>query len=192
MSKQEPDFDELVGADVPSEERERLRRVHDLLVAAGPPPDLAPAQPPPIPREATVVRLRPRRTLALVALAAAFIVAAFGTGYLAGNREPGAVRTVAMAGKAQAAGASASLQVFSRDSAGNWPMKLHVRGLPATGQNYELWLTRQGRLAAFCGYFSVRPDGSADVRLNAPYKLRNFDSWVVVQEGSKTPLLSTT
>ena len=38
----EPDFDALVGADVPGEERDRLRRAHELLVAAGPPPELAP------------------------------------------------------------------------------------------------------------------------------------------------------
>jgi len=192
MSKHEPDFDELVGADLPSEERDRLRRVHDLLVAAGPPPDLAPAQPPPIPREASVVRLRPRRRLALVALAAAFLVAAFGAGYLLGNGGPAAEQTIAMTGRAQAVGASASLQVFPRDSAGNWPMKLQVSGLPATTQHYELWLTRHGTLAAFCGYFSVKPDGSANVRLNAPYKLSDFDSWVVVQDGSNTPVLTTT
>src|ERR671936_1903421 len=36
-----PDFDELVGPDAEAGERERLRRLHDLLVAAGPPPDLA-------------------------------------------------------------------------------------------------------------------------------------------------------
>ena len=35
-----PNFDELVGAELPPSERERLRLVHDLLVAAGPPPEL--------------------------------------------------------------------------------------------------------------------------------------------------------
>ena len=33
-----PDFDELVGTDLAPGERERLERVHELLVAAGPPP----------------------------------------------------------------------------------------------------------------------------------------------------------
>ena len=38
-----PDFDELVGGDdLPGPERERLQRVHELLVAAGPPPELPP------------------------------------------------------------------------------------------------------------------------------------------------------
>ena len=38
-----PDFDELVGNVEEPDERERLRRVHELLVEAGPPPDLSPA-----------------------------------------------------------------------------------------------------------------------------------------------------
>src|ERR671932_585382 len=37
-----PDFDELVGVDVPPEERARLYRAHALLVHAGPPPELSP------------------------------------------------------------------------------------------------------------------------------------------------------
>ena len=39
---QAPDFDELVGTEVSAAERERLHRVHDLLVEAGPPPELSP------------------------------------------------------------------------------------------------------------------------------------------------------
>ena len=35
-----PNFDELIGPDLPPDERERLRRVHELLVAAGPPPEM--------------------------------------------------------------------------------------------------------------------------------------------------------
>ena len=35
-----PDFDELISDDVDDLERARLRRVHDLLVAAGPPADM--------------------------------------------------------------------------------------------------------------------------------------------------------
>ena len=36
----ERDFDELVGAETTGAERERLRGVHELLVEAGPPPEL--------------------------------------------------------------------------------------------------------------------------------------------------------
>jgi hypothetical protein len=37
-----PDFEELVGGDLEPRERERLLRVHEALVAAGPPPELTP------------------------------------------------------------------------------------------------------------------------------------------------------
>jgi hypothetical protein len=35
-----PDFHELVGNDLDPAERERLERVHEMLIAAGPPPEL--------------------------------------------------------------------------------------------------------------------------------------------------------
>src|SRR5262249_36852154 len=38
----EPDFRELVGDEGTPEELAKLRRAHDLLVAAGPPPELSP------------------------------------------------------------------------------------------------------------------------------------------------------
>ena len=67
-----PEFDELVGQDLGREERERLERVHELLVAAGPPPDFPSAR---------AVELRPRRRRgALLAIAAALAVAAFALG----------------------------------------------------------------------------------------------------------------
>jgi hypothetical protein len=188
-----PDFDELVGTDLPPEERERLQKVHELLVAAGPPPDYAP-EAPPVPAEATIVRFpRPKR-FALVAVAAALAVALFGTGFFVGNRSSGPERTVAMVGTAQASAASASLELFPLDDAGNWPMELEVKGLvPAlSGRPYELWLAKGNRLAALCGSFRSRPDGTARVPMNAPYRLSDFDSWVVVEEGTKTPLLTTT
>ena len=36
-----PEFDELVGTDLDPAERARLEHVHDLLLAAGPPPAAA-------------------------------------------------------------------------------------------------------------------------------------------------------
>ena len=38
-----PDFRDLVGEDLTPEERDRLEHVHELLIAAGPPPELPPA-----------------------------------------------------------------------------------------------------------------------------------------------------
>jgi hypothetical protein len=192
MRRHGPDFDELVGTDLEPEERDRLLRVHELLVAAGPPPDYA-QEAPPIPSEAKIVRFpRPRR-LALVAVAAALAAAIFGAGFFVGDRTAGPHRVVAMTGTAQAAGATASLELFPLDKAGNWPMELEVKGLQpaASGRPYELWLAKGGRLEALCGSFRAKPDGSARVPLNAPYKLTDFDSWVIVEEGTKTPLLTT-
>lgn len=182
-----PDFDDLVGADLDPRERERLERVHELLVAAGPPPESAPDVP---------VELRPRRGRgALLALAAALAVAAFALG--AALVDDPASRNVdfieTMTGTAAARDATASLVVYDLDSAGNWPMELEVAGLPpaASGRPYELWLTRDGELEALCGGFFTDSRGWATVPLNAPYRFAEFDGWVIVEEGTKTPLLST-
>jgi hypothetical protein len=189
---QGPRFDELVGNDLPAAERERLLRVHELLIAAGPPPDGALSTPPPaLPERASARRwTRPRR-LGLVALAAALALAVFGAGFFVGDRGPGTFEVLDMIGTSEAADARATLEVFDLDDAGNWPMELEIEGLQPSERPYELWLTKNGRLAALCGSFLVEPEGTTEVPLNAPYKLRDYDEWVVVREGSETPLLST-
>ena len=182
-----PDFDELVGTDLSPGERERLERVHELLVAAGPPPEVVPIAP---------VELRPhRRRGALLALAAALAVAAFalGAALVEGSSGPSVDRTVSMTGTPAAASATASLAVFEIDAAGNWPMELTVAALPPaqSGRPFELWLTRNGRLGALCGAFLTDADGFAVVPLNAPYRFDEFDGWVVVEAGTTSPLLTT-
>jgi hypothetical protein len=187
----EPDFDKLVGSDLDPDERARLLRVHELLVAAGPPPDFEPELPP-VPAEAKVVRLPRRRRARLVALAAALALAVFAGGYFVGDRGgPGTFEVVDMVGSGETASAHATLELFDLDEAGNWPMELRIEGLAPSDLPYEVWLTKDGRLAAFCGSFHVQAEGTTKVPLNAPYKLREFDDWVVVREGSETPLLTT-
>jgi Anti-sigma-K factor rskA, C-terminal len=181
-----PDFDDLVGGDLEPGERARLERVHDLLVAAGPPPE-------PV---AEVVELRPRRRGgALLAIAAALAVASFAVGAAAVDRwsGPNVDFTETMTGTASATQATGSLVVFDIDTAGNWPMELTVHGLPPApgGKTFELWLTRGGKLRALCGSFLTDADGSAMVPLNAPYRFAEYDGWVVVENGSDTPLLTT-
>jgi hypothetical protein len=188
VSTRPPDFDELVGDDLPAAERDRLLRVHDLLVQAGPPPDLPAAiAAPPEPPEATIVHFPRRRArwLAGIAAAAALALVGFGAGYLVGDRPPASEFSVSMSGDT----GHASLAVLAQDAAGNWPMRLTVEGLPE-GAKYELWLTRHGRLAERCGTFAVGP-GRTEVPMNAPYKLKDFDGWVVVEAGSRQPLLTT-
>jgi hypothetical protein len=192
-----PDFRELVGDDLPAAERERLRRVHELLVAAGPPPDLPPAlerAPTPGGRVALLPR---RRRGALLALAAALAAAAFGAGYIVADRgrETSALKTdfvLKMRGTQAAPGAVASLVVYENDDDGNWPMELTVRNLPSLGDGgrYELRLTRRGKVGPSCGTFFVTSN-RASAHLNAPYKLKQYDGWVIVRDGSREVLVRT-
>jgi len=182
-----PDFDDLIGNDVPAEERLRLRRAHDALVAAGPLPELSPAlAQPPGAEEATVVPFFNRRRHATLAvLAAAIALALFGAGYLAGHRQPGdsfeAERSLPMHATAAAPdGAIGSLAIGNKDAAGNWPMVVRVsnlKKLPPRGY-YSVYLTRKGRPVAPCGTFVVSGT-TTEVRLNVPYKLQRFDGWAI-------------
>jgi Anti-sigma-K factor rskA len=183
--KRLPDFDELVGGEELSpEERERLRRAHELLLAAGPPPELPDtlARPPAV--RGAVAWLPRRRRAALALVAAALAAAAFGGGYLLGDRGGGDQEqfAVPMRGTKLAPRAAASLLVFAKDESGNWPMLMKVRGLSALpeGGYYELYLTRRGKIGPECGTFRVH-GGTTEVRLNAPYKLKRFDGWVVTR-----------
>lgn len=181
------DLRDLVGDDLEPDERERLERVHAMLVEAGPPPELPPAiARAPEPPSARILPLPRRFRYTTIAAAAIIALALFGLGYLAGGG-PGEqpVETLAMHGSQ---GASAELDLFAKDDAGNWPMELTVTGLaPGT---YELWLTRGDELAASCGSFAVAA-GETTVPLNAPFVLRDFDGWVVVPVGRQTPVLTT-
>ena len=180
------DLRDLIGDDVDPEELDRLQRVHTLLEQAGPPPSLSPglARPPASGGDVITFPRRYRPLAAVAAVAAAAVL--FTVGYVVGNTGPSAEFTVTMSGSG---GASGSIEIYAKDHAGNWPMRLHVDGL-AEGK-YALWLTRGGRLAEPCGSFAVASGRANDVPLNAPYKLRSFDGWVVVPSGSRQPVLRT-
>jgi len=185
-----PNFDELAGgADLGPEEAARLERVHDLLVAAGPPPELPPRLREPDPeleRRDNVIFLPRRRAGMLLGIAAAVALLALLGGYLLGQRQLfDEAGSVTMHSTVTASPASAVIHVGKADSAGNWPLKVDVKNLPALpkGQYYEMFLTRSAnQRAASCGTFRV--SGSSDeVLLNAPYHLRAFDGWIVTREG---------
>ena len=173
----ERDLRELIGDDVPADDVERLQRVHDLLVAAGPPPELPEllASPP--------VRALQRRRVAALLIAAALAIAAFGAGWLVSgaNDEFDVRRAVPMRSTANAPNASALIELGYPDDEGNWPMLVTVRGLKPLpeGGYYELLLTRNGKPVAVCGSFKVKSEGATTVRLGASYDLSNFDGWVV-------------
>ena len=194
MTIQPPNFDELVGSDLDPRERDRLHRVHEVLLAAGPPPDFTSQHD--VPEATGSVHVLPRRSRGLlVALAAALAVLVFTVGYLAGARgdDPGTFEVLGMTGVGQAQDASARLEIFDVDELGNWPMLLEAEGLRPLpdGGLYELWLTKDGRLAEPCGRFAAESDGVTVVPLNAPYRLDEYDAWVVVKQGSDAPLLTT-
>lgn len=191
MSRDDHGFDELVGDGLAADDRDRLASVHALLVDAGPPPELPPRlASPPAPPQASVIPFPRRYRFAAAGVATALAVALLGAGYAIGRgtaREEAFTRPMTGPG-----GAAAELVVFAKDAAGNWPMELTVSGLkplPAGGV-YELWLTRRGELADSCGTFSVSA-GETEVPLNAPYRLRDYDGWVVVRHGTTTPVLRT-
>jgi len=186
-----PNFDELVGTDLDREERDRLEHVHDLLVMAGPPAELAPEleRGPTLamtlggPRSRHVVR-----RMALLAAAIMVLLLVFLGGYVTGNGGGGGLsggHTLKLVGTPQAPAALASLHVASADSAGNWPMTLSATGLaklPPHGY-YEVFLTRNGKIWAPCGTFRVQSATTAvSVKLNAPYDLHRGDGWVVTRQ----------
>jgi Anti-sigma-K factor rskA, C-terminal len=182
--------DVLDGLD--DRERERLERVRTVLVEAGPPPELPPTlADPPEPSDRVWPPVgRYRSTVVAIAIVAG--VALFGIGYVLGGGETStqAVETSTLSGDG---GASGELAVLPRDGAGNWPVELTVRRLPALedGEAYALWLTRAGAPDASCGLFAVGREATA-VRLNCPYRLDAFDGWAVTRTPGERVLLQAT
>ena len=188
-------FEELVGSeDLEPGERARLQRVHELLVEAGPPPEVPlDLRTPPAAEPVRLLPQRRRYTLALIAAALAAV--AFGSGFLLGGRSDDAsvFRSISMAGVGEGRGGFASIEILDKDEAGNWPMVVRVRGLRESRSRddyYELWLTKAGKLADSCGRFIVA-QGVTEVILTVPYGFKRYDGWVVTHRGSAEPLLST-
>ena len=124
-----PDFDELVGRDVPDEERARLLRAHRLLVEAGPPPELSPeldSVPWPEDSQAPLFRPKPKQKQHRRLLLAAAIATAIGMGFVLGQSTSSSsmetVRVVQLAGTPLDSDARATLKLGRADSNGNWPM----------------------------------------------------------------------
>jgi hypothetical protein len=197
-----PDFRELVGDDLAPEERARLERVHELLIAAGPPPELPPAlAEPPGESDATPSVLPRRRAGAMLALAAAIALVAFIGGFVAGKQGVGdrfeSVHTLKMRGTSSAQAASATIDIGEADSSGNLPLRVVVHGLPRlpSGSYYEMFLTNKGKTVAACGIFGVAGRTST-VELSMPRGvIGHYDGWIVTREstsgGSHAVVLTT-
>ena len=182
-----PDLQELLGEELDPRELERLRRVHDQLVIAGPPAELPPHLEGPnlAMTLGRPLHRRVTRRAALLAAAAIVILCAFLAGYITGNDNGPSGRALTLRGTALAPKAEGKLRLETPDPAGNWPMTLAVRGLPklpARGY-YEVFLVRKGRIFAPCGGFIVKnATEPVSVQLNAPYRFKPGDSWVVTRQ----------
>jgi hypothetical protein len=183
------DLRDLVGANVPEEELTSIRRAHELMLAAGPLPELPPSlhDPPAVDdaRDASAAfALLPRRGGRILTLAAAFALLTLVIGYVVGNHRGGFETdySVAMKGTQAAPRAEGVIRVGHRDSVGNSPLELQVVGLKRLPQHayYVLYLTRHRKPAVSCGTFRVH-GGATTVRMNAPYRFRSYDGWVVVE-----------
>jgi hypothetical protein len=189
-----PEFDDLVGDEGTPEELARLRSAHQMLIAAGPPPELSPrlAEAP-----GTVGSRRSgwgagRRKGAAFLLAAGVTAAAFGIGFLVGDRGGNQFRagdTLAMHAVAAPSTAKGSIQIGDRDRGGNWAIQLRVSGLKKLpkGVWYALYLTEHGKITAWCGAFAAASRGRTVVRMSVPYKLEPGVHWVVTTSERKRP-----
>jgi len=185
-----PDFDDLVGKDVPDEERARLLGAHRLLIEAGPPPELSPdLDSVPWPEESQVPLLKPKQSRPL--LLAAAIATALGIGFVLGqatgpnSSSMQTVRVVKLAGTALDSDARGTLELGKADASGNWPMILHARGLQQLpeGGYYDLYLTKGEKPIVLCGTFNVKGD-EIIVHFSAAYDLSHFDKdgWVITRQ----------
>ena len=187
MTDHPDDLRELVGDDVPPAEMDLIARADAALRTTPAPPESSESLAARI-RSIPGQRVRPdrRRILAGLAVAAAIAGAAFGIGLWANGDEgsDGRGEQVTLAATPDAPrNAQLVLEVLPPDKAGNWAMLGEVKGLQPLpqGSYYEMWLTKNGKLAEPCGRFVVDENGRAkDVWFNAPYEFGHYERWVVV------------
>ena len=194
-----PQFRDLIGNDLSPGERERLERVHDMLVAAGPPPELPQELADPPRPEGRLVELARQRLRTGLVLAAALVIATFAFGYFLGARgdDSGsvAITPVKTAVLGKSADRHAIVQVGDRDANGNRPMVLTVKGLDrlSGGDYYTLFMTRNGKPLVTCGTFNVGEDGVTTVRFSVAYDLKGYDGLMIAKyskrEHADKPLL---
>ena len=193
-----PDFHDLVGNELEPGERERLERVHDMLIAAGPPPELPQELAEPPRPEGKLVELARRRLRTGLVLAAAIVIAAFAVGYLFGARGESSssdsiTEKTAVLGKSP--DRLAVVRIGQVDEDGNRPMVVSVDGLEPLkdGDYYTLFMTRNGKPIVTCGTFNVGENGVTTVRFSVAYDLARFDGLMLAKYSRKqrenTPLL---
>lgn len=194
-----PQFGDLVGNDLSPGERERLERVHEMLVAAGPPPELPQELAEPPRPEGRLVELASQRLRTGLVLAAALVIATFAFGYFIGARGedsgPSTFTPTQRVVLGKAADRFAVVGIGERDSNGNWQMVVSVEGLPhlSDGDYYTLFMTRKGKPIVQCGTFNVAEDGLTTVRFPVAYDPDRYDGLMLarysLEKHKDTPLL---
>ena len=193
----EPHLDDLVGTEVTGAERQRLQQVHEMLLEAGPPPEISADLEAGPTLGMTLGRTHQRRKVkrrGMLLLAAAILVAlVFIAGYASrggGNsgRQQQVVFRQAFQGTSLVPHAQGTLEVWSSTDGNNWPMTLTVVGLKQLPphRNYDVYLVRNGKPWGSCGSFRVggNPQNPVTVTLSAPYTLHKGDTWVVTRPGA--------
>ena len=191
-----PDFDDIVGTEGSPEELAELRQVHNLLLSADPPPEL------PKPRRKKAPRRRPAfaRSWAAAAFGFAAVLASLTAGLAIGRTfghsgEAHQAFSRTMHGIGTAAAASAVIKVGSEDTSGNRTLRMAVHSLPSLQRGYyTLYLTEKGKPLVACGVFRTGATGNANVSMNAPADLAEYDGWIVsaVVPGQPSRVLLTT
>jgi hypothetical protein len=162
-----------------------LRRVHEQLVAAGPPPELTPVLRDAPPEErANVISLPGRRRplLTRLAFAAAIAAVCFGAGFLVGHARHAGIEVVSVVPMQGEQNSLASIRVGHVDDNGNWPIEFSVTGLPQLRKHayYILMLELNGKPRYACGSFRVS-NGTTTVRFTVPYRITKSSRWVVTE-----------
>jgi hypothetical protein len=191
-----PDFEDIVGTEGTPEELAELRQVHNLLLSADPPAELPE-------RRRKMPRRRPVfvRTWAAGALGFAAVLASLTAGLAIGQTFGGSSGEAhqafsrTMHGIGTAAAASAVIRVGSQDGSGNRTLRMAVHSLPSLRHGYyTLYLTEKGQPLVPCGVFRTGTTGNANVSMNAPADLAEYDGWIVsaVVPGQPSRVLLTT
>ncbi len=177
-----PDLREIVGDEVSEEELRKLSAVDALLRSVpGPPPEV-PATLAHAVRSSTATEFWGRRHLSVAAVIAAVLAAmSVGVGaWLGGSPSFESQREIKLAATDDAPGASGRIRLGAAEQEGNWTLELETAGLPElpAGGYYVLWLAQDGEYAGPCGTFRAG-EGVTTVRMNASYRLDDYDEWVV-------------
>jgi hypothetical protein len=181
-----PDFRDLVGNDLAPDQEARLRRAHDLLVAAGPPPELPDQLAEPPAPQGRLLTLAQNRLRTGLVLAAAFVLAAFALGYLVGagneSSESG-FEPVQTAVLGKSGDRLAVVRIGKTDGDGNTTMLVTLEKLDhlTDGDYYTLFMTRGGKPIVTCGTFNVDDDRTTTVRLNVGYEIDRYDGLLLAE-----------